>query len=110
MESMSWSCAVQVAILWRGVAARRAIAQVVNTLRTAPLSRPLLSAPVCLSDATNAAALELAGAGAAQAPCGRTCAAARIVIALKGQRASHRLQPVQGSASTSTASFVHRSV
>jgi len=32
------------------------------------------------------------------------------VIALKGQRTSHRLQPVQALASTSTANFVHRSV
>jgi hypothetical protein len=47
---------------------------------------------------------------ATQPPCGRTSAAARILIASKGQRTSPRLQPVQGSASTSTANFVHRSV
>jgi hypothetical protein len=32
------------------------------------------------------------------------------VIALKGHRTSHKLQPVQGAASTNTANFVHRSV
>jgi hypothetical protein len=36
------------------------------------------------------------------------CDAASIVIALKGQRTSHRLQPVQDSASNRTANFVHQ--
>ena len=57
-----------------------------------------------------AAALGLIRVGAAQTLCGCTCAAGRLVIASKGQRASHRLHPVQRSASTSTAYFLRRSV